>query len=287
MSSKIYFEQGGSKWQKLLVGAVSGLHRRMAPGHAKKVARRLFLTPVRYNKVIPQPEGMTERSLNTSEGRVKVYEVGMGPTILLAHGWSGAASQFFPLMTFLAENGYHAVAFDHAAHGNSEGKMASLPAFINVTEAVIDDIGEIVGLISHSMGTASSLESRHAYAEQVPQLLVAPALKYVEGMINAVKRFGYSMTTFRRVVDDISTQYCVPVEQIDPMRRAEQRQAPTWIIHDRGDRFANFDDSQEAAAFAQVEFLATEGLGHGRILSSDELMGFTERWLAETVKVRS
>ncbi|WP_413111768.1 alpha/beta fold hydrolase [Thaumasiovibrio sp. DFM-14] len=282
MSSKIYFEQPGKKsLRRLMVGAVTKLHHAVAPRHATKIAKKVFLTPVRMTRDVEQPKGLQQATLATSEGQVTTYSLGQGPTVLFSHGWSGAASQFFPLMEFVVANGYQAVAFDHIGHGNSHGVRASLPAFIAVTEALLDHFPRCVGIVSHSMGTVSTIESRHQLAETLPLLLVAPALNYTEGMMQTVHRSGYSMRAFKAVIDDLGKQYHLPFESVDPLKRLEKGGRPVSIIHDTNDRYASYPHSELASQLAHVELVATQGRGHGRILQSEEIFALTTRWLTQ------
>ncbi|WP_087021136.1 alpha/beta fold hydrolase [Thaumasiovibrio subtropicus] len=281
MSSKIYFQSSnGPSFRRTMVNTVTGLHHLIAPRHAERMAKKVFLTPAKLKKAPDAPQSVRETRLETSEGKVAVYRLGSGPTILLSHGWSGAGSQYFPLMDKIASLGFTAVTFDHVGHGKSEGRIASLPAFMAVTEAVLDTCEHVVGIISHSMGTVSSLESRHKVMESVPQLLIAPSLNYIEDMMATVQRSGYSMKLFQHVVDDIGAQYKIPFESIDPMQRLSQREVMTHIIHDKDDRFAKYEHSEKASAMRNVTLVTTTGRGHGRIMQCEEIMVLVERWLA-------
>ncbi len=287
MSSKIYFQSATQKnFRRSMVSTVTGLHHMVAPKHAKGMAKRVFLTPAKPKRKLDYPKAITQHSLKTSEGAIAVYTMGEGPTIVLSHGWSGTASQFFPLMEKIVESGFKAVAFDHVGHGQSEGKLASLPAFIHATEAVIDDCNQaekgsaVVGIASHSMGTVSTLESRHAGALSVPLLLVAPSLNYTQDMMTTVSRSGYSMKLFKAVIDELSDHYGLPFEAIDPIGKLEVRTPKTFIIHDEADKYAKYEHSKKASAFEGVTLTTTQQCGHGRILKSKEIMTVCDEWLA-------
>ncbi|GAL04215.1 predicted hydrolase or acyltransferase [Photobacterium aphoticum] len=199
------------------------------------------------------------------------YSLGEGPTWVLGHGWSGSATQFFPLMAHIAAAGFKALAFDNPAHGESEGQYGHLPGFVRALDGVLDAQSSIAGVIAHSMGGAMVLESQHASLVGKPVLLVAPVLNYTDNLISAVEHSGYSMKLFHEVVDDIAQAYQYPLSHIDPAAKLAQWQGKVVIVHDRQDRFAAFSESELAANNHHVTLIATEGLGHGRILQSDQL----------------
>ena len=272
MSSKIYFKQGkGFDLRRGMINLTTRLHHTVAPRHARKVAKNLLLTPVRGKRRTSEPVGLIRRQIETTEGKIMTYQLGEGPTWILGHGWSGSSSQFYSLMEYIVAAGYTALAFDNPAHGESEGRYGHLPGFVKAFDEVLDQQASIAGVIAHSMGGAMVLESRHSQLEGKPILLVAPVLNYTENLVSTVKRSGYSMKLFNEVVGEIAETYQYSLESIDPLERLKTHLGATIIVHDKADRFASFKHSETAGNFDHVQLLATEGLGHGRILNSDPL----------------
>ncbi len=105
MSSKIYFNTRRFSPSKLLLGLGTRLHHVLAPTHAKRTASKLLLTPQRATRDVAAPAGLVEQAIHTSEGTLMSYRLGQGPVWLLMHGWSGSASQFYPLMSHIAAQG--------------------------------------------------------------------------------------------------------------------------------------------------------------------------------------
>lgn len=272
MSSKIYFKQGkGVNLRRGMINLTTRLHHTVAPHHARKVAKNLLLTPERSKQKIAEPAGLIRRQIDTTEGKLMTYQLGKGPIWILGHGWSGSSSQFYLLMEHIAAAGYTALAFDNPAHGESEGRYGHLPGFVKAFDEMLDQQDCIAGVVAHSMGGAMVLESRHSHLEGKPILLVAPVLNYTENLVNTVKRSGYSMKLFDEVVGEIAETYHYSLDSIDPLARLKTHARATVIVHDKDDRFASFEHSAQAGEFEHVRLLATEGLGHGRILKSDSL----------------
>lgn len=274
MSEKIYFNTSKKfSIKRTLVNVGTRLHHTVAPKHAEKVARKLLLTPVRSKPKNEEPSGLIKGELQTSEGRLKTYQLGSGPVWLLTHGWSGSSNQFFPLMEHIAAQGFTALAYDHPAHGDSEGVYGHIPSFVRGLESVIDSIEDLAGVVGHSMGTAAVLECRHQKLHDCPLLLIAPVLEYLENLFGSLQRSGYSMKLFNAVASELEVQYHYPLQSIDPYRKLAARKGPTIIVHDEQDKFSPFNVSRKAAdEMPGVTLVATQGQGHGRIMTSKQVM---------------
>ncbi|UPR32410.1 alpha/beta hydrolase [Vibrio crassostreae] len=273
MSDKIYFNTSNKfSFKRSLIGATTNLHYILAPSHAKKTARKLLLTPMRTEQKNADPQGLIKSEIEGRDGVIKTYSLGSGPVWVLTHGWSGTASQFFPLMEHIAAKGFTAMAYDHPAHGGSDGVHGHIPAFVNGLEAVLDSVGEVAGLVGHSMGTASALECKHVKLENKPLLLIAPVLDYLENLFGSVARSGYSMKLFEAVVGEVEEQFNYPIQSVDPYGKLALRESQSIIVHDEQDKFTKFDVSQRAAnEMGRVTLIATQGQGHGRVMKCPQV----------------
>ncbi|EHI9239851.1 alpha/beta hydrolase [Vibrio vulnificus] len=282
MSEKIYFNTSQKfSLKRSLVNWTTRLHHTLAPSHAKRTARKLLLTPARTQSKNLPPQGLRKGLVDTAHGTLTTYALGEGPVWVLTHGWSGTASQFFPLMAHIASRGFTALAYDHPAHGESSGDVGHIPAFVEGLDAVLDSLDEVAGLIGHSMGTASALECRHQKLEDKPMLLIAPVLNYVENLFSSIERSGYSMKLFRAVVSEVEEQFNYPIQSVDPYRRLAQRRVQTLIVHDEQDKFTSHAVSASAAQeMENVELISTQGQGHGRVMKCQQVLDSFDRLIA-------
>lgn len=275
MSSKIYFNTRRFSPSKWLLGLGTRLHHRLAPAHARRTASKLLLTPQRNQRDEAAPAGLVKQAVHTSEGILMSYRLGQGPVWLLMHGWSGSASQFYPLMSHIAAQGFTAIAYDHPAHGHSAGHTGHLPRFVLAFDELVAELvvkfGPLSGVIAHSMGGAVTLSSRQQPLDQLPLLLVSPVLDYVPQLYGMVARSGYSIRLFDAVVKEIEQEYQHPLSTVDPLGRLASRSGAAIIVHDEEDRFAPYGDSQRATLDGRTRLVSTRGLGHGRILASTPL----------------
>ncbi|MGL6564891.1 alpha/beta hydrolase [Aeromonas dhakensis] len=272
MSSKIYFNTRRFSPSKWLLGLGTRLHHTLAPAHAKRTASKLLLTPQRNQRDDKVPAGLVKQALHTSEGTLMSYRLGQGPVWLLMHGWSGSASQFYPLMSHIAAQGFTAIAYDHPAHGHSAGHTGHLPRFVRAFDELVEkmtaECGPLQGVIAHSMGGAVTLSSRRRELDALPLLLISPVLDYVPQLYGMVARSGYSIRLFDAVVKEIEQEYQHPLSTVDPLGRLAGRSGPAIIVHDEEDRFAPHGDSLRATQDGRTRLVSTRGLGHGRILAS-------------------
>lgn len=274
MSNKIYFNTPSRfSLKRSLVNVSTRLHHTLARKHAIKTAKKLLLTPARLKVKNLEPKGLQRSTVNSPQGKLTTYKLGTGPTWLITHGWSGSTSQFYPLMEHIAQQGFTALAFDYAGHGESEGQFGHLPAFVDALDVIADSCDEIVGIVAHSMGSAAVLESKHQKFQSVPLLLVAPVLNYLENLMQAVHRSGFSMKLFNAVIAEVEQEYQYPLQRINPQQHLLDRQAFTMIVHDPEDKIANFSISEEMASQSSwVELVSTASYGHSRIMKSQEVM---------------
>lgn len=215
---------------------------------------------------------MIKGEVATRDGVLKTYTIGSGPVWVLTHGWSGTASQFYPLMEHIAAKGFTALAYDHPAHGGSDGVYGHIPAFVNGLEAILDTLEDVAGLVGHSMGTASALECKHAKLENKPLLLIAPVLDYLDNLFGSVARSGYSMKLFEAVVGEVEEQFNYPIQSVDPYGKLALRQSNTIIVHDEKDKFTKYSVSERAAnEMERVTLVTTQGQGHGRVMKCPQV----------------
>ncbi|WP_105901292.1 alpha/beta hydrolase [Vibrio gangliei] len=287
MSNKIYFNTPSRfSLKRSLVNVSTRLHHTLARKHAIKTAKKLLLTPARLKVKNTEPQGIVRGKVSCDEGTLTTYSLGQGPIWLVTHGWSGSTSQFYPLMEHIAQQGFTALAFDYAGHGESEGRYGHLPAFVNALEAMADSCGDIVGIAAHSMGSAAVLESKHEKLQSIPLLLVAPVLDYLENLMRAVSRSGFSMKLFNEVISEVEQEYQYPLQSINPQQHLLERQSTTIIVHDDADRFAKLPISQMMAKqSALVELVTTTGFGHSRIMTSQQVMDAFDRLALADTKV--
>ncbi len=230
----------------------------------------LFLTPARTttqhgSESAVRPDSM----LPTPSGRVATWYEGNGPAMLMVHGWSGQHADMNAFIAPLSAAGYKVVSMDLPAHGESEGKTASIPDMAKAICAVAAAVGPIHGVIAHSVGCAATALALKQGMQAFRTVLVAPPARYAHFARAFSKQAGVDPDSLlaelrRRDID---------VDSIDLPLMAPSLRSRALVIHSEDDQIVPFANGKAiAAAWPEAQFLACEGIGHRKILSDSKVV---------------
>lgn len=244
----------------------------VAPDRTSASIARRFFTTMR-----PAPERQQFRGdgprvgvLEVADGKVTTYRWGdaQAPTVLLAHGWNGWAQQMEAFVAPLTDRGFGVLAFDHVAHGRSDGEITSLPAMIRSTEAVMGAIPNLVGGVGHSLGAAALASvlasSRRPLAGAV---LIAPPSDPRPYLFGLARMLGAPERLLPAIQQQAEAMAGVAMERL-VMRPwiARRIRTPLLVAHDVGDEEVPVAQGYAYTMGTGARLLATDGLGHRRIL---------------------
>jgi pimeloyl-ACP methyl ester carboxylesterase len=242
---------------------------RMSPQLASRFAARLFATPGRRapraweRSIFAEAEPFQLHAAGTN---LRGARIGEGPAVLLVHGWGGGGSQLAAFVPPLLAAGCAVVAFDGPAHGASTGRTATMPELADAAGDVARRFGARAA-IGHSLGAAAVALALHRGLSLDAAVLVAPpraATALFDGFCAAM---GLSEGTRDRTRDRLERRVGVRIADLDLPAIAAGLRTPALVIHDAGDGEVPFEDGAAiAAAWPSARFVATEGLGHRRIL---------------------
>jgi pimeloyl-ACP methyl ester carboxylesterase len=271
------------------VRATFGVLERVAPGPGAALAERIWCH-------VPALNGNARRDLRPGPGeavpatvngrRVLAEAWGEGPVVYVSSGWGGWRGQLGALVPPLVDAGFRTVLFDALSHGESDpggmGRKAStLSEFANSLTAVVDAVGPAHAIVAHSAGcvsTALAASDGLAVRRLVFIAPMADPMPYIEDFSHILGvgervRVGMIARLERRVER--------PLADFDVLRIGPHLNTPLLLIHDRGDRETRFSDSEAiAAAWPAAELMATEGLGHRRILADPFVARHVAKFLA-------
>ena len=221
---------------------------------------------------------------------VAVYEWGTGErTIVLAHGWTGRASQFATLVRELVAAGFRVIAFDGPAHGESQGRRTYLVDWSDVLAALQSRRGRFAAVVGHSFGGLAALVSVAGGIESDRVVTVAsPAdAELLFAQFQLMLRYGDDVT--RALSARFAGRY-FPAE-LDPFGRLSAVRrflpgTPLLVVHDDGDPTVPVGEAARIAdANPGAISLVTSGLGHSRILRSDAFLDAVLEFLAVPARV--
>jgi pimeloyl-ACP methyl ester carboxylesterase len=122
-------------------------------------------------------DGFAERRLEARARSIRYLVGGDGPTLVLVHGWGGAASNFADLAPLLARRRRLLIP-DLPGHGGSAALPAAraLAAYADAVAAVCDaEHAETVDLLGHSLGGTVALRLAVRRPELVRRVVLAAA----------------------------------------------------------------------------------------------------------------
>ena len=271
----------------LLRGMLGGAEA-LSPALAERLAQRLFLTPLPLRAFARRsawgPQWQVERwpfervkvcvyryrgGADCDEGQMAVNR---RPHVLLMHGWAGRATQMKALAEALASNGFMPIVMDAPAHGGSQGSTSNLPQFARALEYVCARLGEegirLHSVIAHSMGgsAAAFALSRTQLARSLVLIAAPDAPRDYTRMFAHV--FGISERTRAAMQRRIEAREGLLMQQFDAASSGPRVTVPTLVAHDHDDSANPFAAAERFLQhLPQAELLATEGLGHRRILN--------------------
>lgn len=279
-TSAFYSSSPGLRLFRLALGA----SQRLWPALAVRAAYRIFGTPL-------PPKWLTRRTHWDAGWRIErwpfeqasvtVYSRPVaphGPVVLLVHGWGGQAHQMLPLAEALAQQGLRPVLVEMPAHGRSTGSVSNLPQFARAIEYVAARLAQeghaLRAVVAHSLAAnaAAYAAGRGLAAERL--VLLAPPASPREYTRLFAQVLGLNEATRAAMQRRIEAREGVLMPQFEPDAVGPRIRVPTLIVHDRDDSINRFADGRAyARAIRGAQFVATEGLGHRKILKDAVVLG--------------
>lgn len=243
-----------------------------APTATARFIGRQMLTPKRRGKRGSVLDGRVERVVvDEKEVVYRVWE-GVGPTVVLVHGWEGRIESWSSVIPALKDAGARILAFDAPAHGESAGRTTDVHAFARSIEAVVAKNYKPDFVIGHSVGAvAATLYASKCAADcsNPPRLLlIAPAgdLKAELAQVSALLSLPQSCAN--QLERFFEFRYKRPIEQCSTRLDLMSAKLSALIIHDVYDSTVLVTASQRIAKEVPgVSLVETKGLGHFKILT--------------------
>ena len=257
--------------------------QRCWPALAVRAAGRLFLTPL--------PPKWMQRASRAGDGwRIEAWPFEGAslavhahwgpvdaPVVLLMHGWGGHAGQMRPLAQALIERGLRPVIVEMPGHGHSGGLRSTLPQFARAIDYVANRLSQrgdtVRALVAHSLGAtaAAYAASRGLGVERL--VLLAPAASPPAFTRLFAQVFGLSERTRAAMQARIEAREAMLMPLFEAPAVGPRISVQTLVVHDRQDAMNPFSDGQAYAdAVPGAQLLATDGLGHRKLLKEGRVL---------------
>lgn len=269
--------------QVLLVRGFFQTIGRIFPGWAAQIAYKLFATPqVRARHRTSDAILESARLFDVLYGSriIKGYAWGEkeAPTVLLVHGWNSRGTALRTFVPDLLERGYRVVAMDGPAHGNSGGKRTNLVDFAGSVRAMINHIGQVAGIITHSFGGAATvyaLKTSDFAEERVGKLVLVGVPASMDRVIAASEdQLGLPPVVRRRFREFLMNKIDHSFEELDS---AEFKNGlgveRILVVHDTEDAVVNPKSAHENYSMMEnADLLLATGYGHYRLMKNPDLI---------------
>lgn len=248
----------------------------LAPNSAARVALHLFRTPHRHATPPREKSWMNtaERfQFDVAGERLTAWAWGRGPTVLLVHGWEGRGSQMGAFAQPLVEAGFQVITLDGPGHGVSSGRRSSVPQFAEAIAVLIEKIGPIHGIVTHSFGSAATgWAARHLpLAKRL--IFVAPPGDLDHYVTFFADLLGLSPTVRQRMVSLLERRFYLHWDEVRYATMTPIASTDLLVIQDRDDKESPLSNGVEvSAAWPGSQLVTTSGLGHRRVLRHPDVI---------------
>lgn len=244
------------------------------PSYVGVLNAKRFMTPTRHQRPEWEKKIIAGSEEKTLTSQVKSWHWGSsGPKILLVHGWDGRGSQLGFFVAPLVAAGFHVIAIDGPAHGDSPGNRTNLREFAEKMLATQQELGQLYGIIAHSFGcAATALAADNGLITQKIVLISSPfdLQDIFDRFSNFMQLSPKSKYYFQHFVE---TEARLNVKETRIHELIARIPHPIMVIHDQDDPEIPYSDALKLTQnLAHVNFVATKGLGHRRILKSSQVV---------------
>ncbi len=212
--------------------------------------------------------------LEFKHNKIKVYEWGEGPVVILVHGWGGRALQLDAFVPALLAKGFKVVAFDHKGHGESSSRFSSYPEIFRSTDVVVAHYAkELHGVIAHSIGSNALFKVSENFSRTLKIAVVAPLDNFLAVLEKMRARIGIYEKLFAQVIIQIEADCDVQLTELCELDYEKINRHSVLLVHDKLDRINKIRASHDIHSKLQgSSLMETEMLGHSRILGNAEVV---------------
>lgn len=270
------------------MGWLLTLRALIMPKSTARLTQRMMFTPrkIPIHAVERQwLDAAVKQDLHLDTTRFVTYTWGQGERqVLLVHGWSGGASQMTQCIQGFLDQGFRVVAVDMPAHGASDGSMSSVVHFAKSLMEINQAFGPFHSVLAHSLGAAAVSYALHMGMVVNRLVFVAPLASYVTVWEGFQHMLGLPTRLIHTVRLEAERWLSTRFNDIEPLALAAHMKPPLLVVHDQQDRECPFHlGEQLAKAWPQAQFMATQKLGHGRILRDPDVLRACTEFLSQNI----
>jgi hypothetical protein len=272
---------GHNRHERTLISAagywLSKMAFHIAPEHLTRLMREKGFAVKPYRLSDKQRELMRQAQssfLEFDRNKIKVFEWGSGPVILLVHGWGGRALQLDAFVPALLQRGFKVVAFDHKGHGESATRFSSYLEIVRSTDLLVAHYAQdLYGVVAHSIGSNATFKTSENFERKLKIAAVAPMENFPQWLEIMRRKIGIYEKLYANVIGQIELDTGLNLLEQCQLNFEQIGRHDVLLVHDKFDRINKISASLEIQRNLPASTLVqTEMLGHSRILDNEEVV---------------
>lgn len=256
----------------------------LAPTGTGALAAKLFLTP-RPPRESPSEKLLERVGLPTgAEARI----LGSGAPVVLLHGWSSSPEAFDSFVTPLLRENLRVIAIRCPGHAPGETSRSHPGLFVDTLLEAGLRFGRMKAVIGHSMGANAALAAA-ADGVSIDRVVAVSGPASVSSVLD---RFARDACLPSRAAREFRARVVRAVGRseryFDSSHFGPRLRCPTLLVHDGLDQEIPFEDAITLARnVTRSKLIATQGLGHRRILRDPAVVSSIIEFITEPRQVTS
>ncbi|MDQ3393598.1 MAG: alpha/beta hydrolase [Bacteroidota bacterium] len=197
------------------------------------------------------------------------------------HGWQSHSFYWKNYVKAISKEEFTIYAIDAPGHGHSSGNFLNVPFYGEVIYNLLNKIGNVDTVISHSIGSFSLMYLLSYKTLPINKMVVmAPPSKAMD-FINFYKDIlKLSDRTVNLTLRHFEKEINKPIEFFSTKNFALNLNTPALIIHDKNDPEAPYEGAVDIhTLWKQSQLVTTEGLNH--TLKSQRVVELVVRYIQE------
>ena len=262
-----------------------------APGVASRVAGEIFCRPRRRplrSEERRYLESAHAREIVDGSRRWAGWQWGENgsATVLFHHGWGGRGPQLSAFAPPLVAQGYRVIAFDAVAHGDSPGRIATLPTMAEdlcKVARVLEAEGRVEAIVAHSMGGMITARAMQQGLSISRACFVSPPGEMHFYSHQFMRAMDITPDVHQRMEDYFRDRYGLAMDGATAEALSRDQSAELFLVYDEDDADVPQEHAQRwVKAWTGATEWKTHGLGHRRILHNAEVVRRVTDFVAAT-----
>ena len=190
--------------------------------------------------------------------------LGKKETILMVHGWESNSGRWQNLILKLKQKGYHIIALDAPAHGQSGGKLFNAILYSEFIQEASKHFKPKI-IITHSVGGMATTFCLNKYQNKELEklVLIGTPSEFKQVLKRYTDMMGYNQRIINGINAVILERFGAEPSAFSTAKFIKGIDLKGLIIHDEDDKVIPYSDAvQIKNSFKNSALITTKGMGH-------------------------